>query len=101
MLWPQVAATKSSYTNVTVLKDWMSGMGEGASANGIGVLYCCAEPNIHMNGVTVPAAYAVRSSPDYVWGPSGKKGAPIELPTGMHFISIAATVCRQCAFVAL
>jgi len=66
-----------------------------------GVLYCCAEPNIHMNGVTVPAAYAVRSSPDYVWGPSGKKGAPIELPTGMHFISIAATVCRQCAFVVL
>ena len=36
MLWPQVAATKSSYRNVTVLKDWMSGMGEGASANGIG-----------------------------------------------------------------
>lgn len=76
----QVDATKSSYTNVTVLKDWMSGMGEGASANGVGVLYCCAEPNIHMNGVTVPAAYAVRSSPDYVWGPSNT-GAPIELPT--------------------
>ena len=56
------------------------GMGEGASANGVGVLYCCAEPNIHMNGVTVPAAYAVRSSPDYVWGPSNT-GAPIELPT--------------------
>jgi hypothetical protein len=58
-----------------------------------GVLYCCAEPNIHMNGVTVPAAYAVRSSPDYVWGPSGKKGAPIELPTGMHFFQLQP----QCA----
>ena len=33
-----------------------------------------------MNGVTVKNAYAVRSSPDYVWGPS-PHGAPIELPT--------------------
>jgi len=36
-------------------------MGEGAAANDIGVLYCCAPPNVHMNGVTVPAAYAVRA----------------------------------------
>ena len=73
-----MSATKSAYTNVSVLKSWMSGMGEGAAANGIGVLYCCAEPNVHMNGVTVPAAYAVRSSPDYVGG-----GYPssIRLPT--------------------
>ena len=71
----QVAATKSSYTNATVLKSWMAGLGDGASANGIGVLYCCAEPNIHMNGVTVPAAYAVRSSPDYV------AGHGLQLPT--------------------
>ena len=74
----QVDATKSSYTNVTVLKSWMAGMGDGATANNISVLYCCAEPNIHMNGVTVPAAYAVRSSPDYVWGVGG---AAIQLPT--------------------
>ena len=31
-----------------------------------------------MNGVTVPSAYAVRSSPDYVWGAGS---AAIELPT--------------------
>jgi hypothetical protein len=74
----QVEATKSSYTNLTVLKSWMSGMGEGASENDVGVLYCCAEPNIHMNGVTVPAAYAVRSSPDYV---GGGYGSAIHLPT--------------------
>lgn len=53
-------------------------MGEGASSNDVGVLYCCAEPNIHMNGVTVPSAYAVRSSPDYVWGAGN---AAIQLPT--------------------
>ena len=47
----QVAHTKTSYTNVTVLKEWMAGMGEAATDNNIGVLYCCAEPNIHMNGV--------------------------------------------------
>ena len=28
-------------------------MGEGAAANDVGVLYCCAPPNVHMNGVTV------------------------------------------------
>jgi hypothetical protein len=64
----QVGASKTAYTNVSVMKVWMSGMGDSAAANDVGVLYCCAEPNIHMNGVTVPAAYAVRSSPDYVWG---------------------------------
>ena len=53
-------------------------MGDGAAANDVGVLYCCAEPNIHMNGVTVPSAYAVRSSPDYVWGAGD---AAIQLPT--------------------
>jgi hypothetical protein len=42
----QVGYTKSSYTNVTVLKSWMGGMGEGASNSDVGVLYCCAEPNI-------------------------------------------------------
>ena len=52
----QVGATKSSYTNVSVLKSWMAGMGQGAAANDIGILYCCAEPNIHMNGVTVKNA---------------------------------------------
>jgi hypothetical protein len=73
-----VDKTKSSYTNVSVLKSWMAGMGEGASDNVVGVLYCCAEPNIHMNGVTVPSAYAVRASPDYVGG--GYAGS-IHLPT--------------------
>ena len=61
-----MGATKSGYTNVSVFKSWLTGMGDGAAANDVGVLYCCAEPNIHMNGVTVPAAYAVRASPDYV-----------------------------------
>ena len=74
----QVDATRSAYTNVSVLKNWMQGMGEGAASNNVSVLYCCAEPNIHMNGVTVPAAYAVRSSPDYVWGAGS---AAIQLPT--------------------
>ena len=72
----QVAATKSAYTNVSVLKSWMEGMGQGAAENGVGILYCCAEPNVHMNGVTVPAAYAVRASPDYVGS-----GATLRLPT--------------------
>lgn len=48
--------TPGAYTNVSVLKSWLSGMGEGAATNGVGVLYCCAPPSIHMNGVTVPAA---------------------------------------------
>lgn len=74
----QMGATKSGYTNVTVFKSWLAGMGDGAAANEIGVLYCCAPPNIHMNGVTVPAAYAVRASPDYVWGAGGR---PLKLPT--------------------
>ena len=74
----QMGGTKGAYTNVSVLKSWLTGMGEGASANGVGVLYCCAPPNIHMNGVTVPAAYAVRASPDYVWGAGGRA---IKLPT--------------------
>jgi hypothetical protein len=100
----QVGATKSSYTNVSVLKSWMAGMGEGAAANNIGILYCCAEPNIHMNGVTVPAAYAVRSSPDYVWGP-GTSGAPIELPTvqwaigpdaAFHWNGLGLLPCKCC-----
>jgi hypothetical protein len=74
----QMGGTKGAFTNVSVLKSWLSGMGEGASKNGVGVLYCCAPPNIHMNGVTVPAAYAVRASPDYVWGAGGHA---IKLPT--------------------
>ena len=74
----QISNTNSAYTNVSVLKSWMSGMGEAASDNDVGVLYCCAPPNVHMNGVTVPAAYAVRASPDYVWGAGGK---PLKLPT--------------------
>ena len=78
----QVDATTSSYTNVTVLKSWMAGMGKGASDHGIGVLYCCAEPNVHMNGVTVDAAYAVRSSPDYV------AGNGINLPTVQWAIGV-------------
>ena len=57
--------TASAYTNVSVLKNWMAGMGKAATT-GVDVMYCCAEPNVHMNGVTVPSAYAVRSSPDYV-----------------------------------
>ena len=64
----QIRATRSAYTNTSVLKSWMSGMGAAATDNGVGVLYCCAPPNVHMNGVTVEAAYAVRSSPDYIWG---------------------------------
>jgi hypothetical protein len=74
----QMGATKSGYKNVSVFKSWMTGMGDGAAANDVGVLYCCAPPNIHMNGVTVPAAYAVRASPDYVWGAGGR---PLKLPT--------------------
>ena len=37
-----------------------------------------------MNGVTVPAAYAVRASPDYVWGAGGH---PIKLPTVQWAVS--------------
>ena len=40
----QVGATKSSYTNVSVLKSWMAGMGEGAAANDIGILCKCSRP---------------------------------------------------------
>ena len=70
--------TAGAFTNVSVLKSWLSGMGVGAAKNDVGILYCCAPPNIHMNGVTVPAAYAVRASPDYVWG---ARGHAIKLPT--------------------
>ena len=48
----QISKTRSAYTNVTVLKSWMRGMGQAASDNHVGVLYCCAPPNVHMNGVT-------------------------------------------------
>ena len=42
-------------------------MGEAASEHNVGVMYCCAPPSVHMNGVAVPAAYMVRASPDYIW----------------------------------
>ena len=42
-----------------------------------------------MNGVTVPAAYAVRASPDYVWGAGGH---PIKLPTVQWAVSCTADV---------
>ena len=39
------------------------------------------------NGVTVPAAYAVRASPDYVWGAGGRA---IKLPTVMvRFVEVS------------
>lgn len=75
----QIEATAGGNTNISVLKDWLLGMGEGASANNVSVLYCCAPPNVHMTGVTVPAAFGVRASPDYVWAPSD--GHVLKLPT--------------------
>ena len=63
----QIGETPTAFTNVSVLKSWFKGQGDAASTNGIGVMYCCAPPNVHMNGVTVPSAYMVRASPDYVW----------------------------------
>ena len=51
-----------------------------------------------MNGVTVPAAYAVRASPDYVWGAGGH---PIKLPTVQWAVSWgpAATHRASSAFL--
>jgi hypothetical protein len=69
------AGGKEGYSNVSVFDSWFDGMGEAAAANDVGVLYCCAPPSVHMKGVTVPAAYGVRASPDYVWAPSN--GAPL------------------------
>jgi len=66
------------YQNVSMLPNWVNGMGDAASRNGVGVLYCCAPPSIHMAGVAVPAAFGVRASPDYVWQGGGKV---IKLPT--------------------
>ena len=66
--------TPAAFTNLSVLKSWFEGMGTAAAANEIGVMYCCAPPNVHMNGVSVPAAYMVRASPDYVW----LAGAPLK-----------------------
>jgi len=43
-----------------------------------------------MNGVTVPAAYAVRASPDYVWGAGGH---PIKLPTVQWAVSWGGAAC--------
>ena len=74
----QIGATPSGFTNVSVFKSWLTGMGDAASKYGVGVLYCCAPPSVHMNGVTVPSAYAVRASPDYVWAASGRT---LKLPT--------------------
>merc|ERR1719272_1245848 len=73
-----MGGSPDSWKNVSVLKSWMSGMGTGAAENGAHVLYCCAPPNIHMNGVTVPAAFCVRASPDYV---VGGPPHPLNLPT--------------------
>ena len=75
----QIGSTAGGQTNVSVLKSWLVGMGEGAAANNVSVLYCCAPPNVHMTGVSVPAAFAVRASPDYVWAPSD--GHVLKLPT--------------------
>ena len=55
-------------------------MGDGARANDVGILYCCAPPSVHMHGMSIPSAYAVRSSPDYVWGVQGRS-EPLKLPT--------------------
>lgn len=67
-----MGSCKQAYKNVSVLKSWLKGMGEGASNNSVGILYCCAHPSVHMNGVTVPSAYSVRASPDYVWQTHGR-----------------------------
>ena len=67
-----MGAVKTAYTNVSVLNSWLRGMARGASDNGVGVLYCCAPPSVHMFGATVQAAYAVRASPDYVWQANGR-----------------------------
>jgi hypothetical protein len=71
----QIGDTPTAYTNISVLKSWMAGMGEAAAAHGVNVMYCCAPPNVHMNGVTVEKAYMVRASPDYVW----LAGAPLKV----------------------
>ena len=68
----------AGWANVSVFKSWLTGMGEAAARNDVGVLYCCAPPNVHMTGVTVPAAFGVRASPDYVWQANGRV---IKLPT--------------------
>ena len=75
----QIGGTEGGGSNVSVLKSWLVGMGEAATDNNVSVLYCCAPPNVHMTGVTVPAAFAVRASPDYVWAP--QNGKVLKLPT--------------------
>ena len=50
----QMGATKSGYTNVSVFKSWLTGMGDGAAANDVGVLYCCAPPNIRKMAMPAP-----------------------------------------------
>eukprot|EP00936_MAST-01D_sp_MAST-1D-sp1_P001500 g1500.t1 len=67
-----IGACKTSYSNVSVLNSWLGGMAQAATDNGVGVLYCCAPPSVHMFGATVQAAYAVRASPDYVWQANGR-----------------------------
>ena len=34
-----MGATKTAYTNVSVLKSWLNGMGEAAAENDVGVLW--------------------------------------------------------------
>ena len=53
-------------------------MGKAALDNDVGILYCCAPPSVHMKGVSVPKAFAVRGSPDYVWQANGRV---LRLPT--------------------
>jgi hypothetical protein len=74
----QIGTGSDNWKNTSILKSWLAGMGEGASRSDVGVLYCCAPPNAHMTGASVPAAFGVRASPDYVWQASGRV---LKLPT--------------------
>ena len=56
----------SCHPFVLAFSSWLNGMAKGAEDHGVGILYCCAHPSVHMFGATVQAAYAVRASPDYV-----------------------------------
>ena len=50
-----MGSTKTAYTNVSVLTSWLGGMAAAARENGVGVLYCCAHPSVHMFGASVQA----------------------------------------------
>ncbi|XP_070579108.1 uncharacterized protein [Ptychodera flava] len=64
----EVEYMHSTVQNITVTRNWLIQMGNGASKNNINILYCMPMPRHILQSVEVPAVTLVRASGDYKAG---------------------------------